>query len=74
MLEIYANLDIAEVHALNQKPMYMKEWLQTIDDYLKMLVRYLINLLLKKHIKSRTICGKGEFKVIKSRESFLIYI
>lgn len=31
-----AYLDIAEVHALNQKPMYMKDWLETIDDYLKM--------------------------------------
>lgn len=26
----------AEVHALNQEPMYMKDWLETIDDYLKM--------------------------------------
>lgn len=29
-------LDIAEVHALNQEPMYMKDWLEAIDDYLKM--------------------------------------
>lgn len=29
-------LDIAEVHALNQEPMYMKDWLETIDDYLRM--------------------------------------
>ncbi|NBH83983.1 cell filamentation protein Fic [bacterium C-53] len=33
---ITAYLDIAEVHALNQEPMYMKDWLETIDDYLKM--------------------------------------
>ncbi|MBQ4259523.1 MAG: virulence RhuM family protein [Lachnospiraceae bacterium] len=33
---VTAYLDIAEVHALNQKPMYMKDWLETIDDYLKM--------------------------------------
>ena len=25
-----------EVHALNHEPMYMKDWLETIDDYLKM--------------------------------------
>lgn len=31
-----AYLDIAEVHALNQEPMYMKDWLETIDDYLRM--------------------------------------
>ena len=33
---VAAYLDIAEVHALNQEPMYMKDWLETIDDYLKM--------------------------------------
>lgn len=33
---VTAYLDIAEVHALNQEPMYMKEWLETIDDYLRM--------------------------------------
>ena len=33
---VTAYLDIAEVHALNQEPMYMRDWLTTIDDYLKM--------------------------------------
>ena len=33
---VTAYLDIAEVHALNQEPMYMKDWLETIDDYLRM--------------------------------------
>ena len=33
---VTAYLDIPEVHALNQEPMYMKDWLETIDDYLKM--------------------------------------
>ncbi len=33
---VTAYLDIAEVHALNQEPMYMTDWLETIDDYLKM--------------------------------------
>ncbi len=33
---VTAYLDIAEVHALNREPMYMKDWLETIDDYLKM--------------------------------------
>ena len=32
---VTAYLDIAEVHALNQEPMYMKDWLETIDDYLQ---------------------------------------
>jgi hypothetical protein len=33
---VSAYLDIAEVNALNEEPMYMKDWLQTIDDYLRM--------------------------------------
>ncbi len=33
---VTAYLDIAEVNALNQEPMYMKDWLNTIDDYLRM--------------------------------------
>ena len=33
---VTAYLDIAEVHAINKEPMYMKDWLETIDDYLKM--------------------------------------
>lgn len=33
---VTAYLDIAEVHALNQEPMYMSDWLETIDDYLRM--------------------------------------
>ena len=33
---VTAYLDIAEVRALNHEPMYMKDWLETIDDYLKM--------------------------------------
>ena len=33
---VSAYLDIAEVRVLNHEPMYMKDWLETIDDYLKM--------------------------------------
>lgn len=33
---VSAYLDIAEVRALAKEPMYMKDWLETIDDYLKM--------------------------------------
>lgn len=37
-----AYLDIAEVHALNQEPMYMQDWLETIDEYLKMTRRNIL--------------------------------
>ena len=34
--------DIAEVRALNHEPMYMKDWLETIDGYLKMTRREIL--------------------------------
>ena len=39
---VTAYLDIAEVQALNHEPMYMKDWLETIDDYLKMTRREIL--------------------------------
>ena len=33
---VSAYLDIAEIRAMNREPMYMKDWIETIDDYLKM--------------------------------------
>lgn len=39
---VTAYLDIAEVQALNYQPMYMKDWLQTTDDYLKMTRREIL--------------------------------
>lgn len=40
---VTAYLDIAEVRALNHEPMYMKDWLETIDDYLKMTRRDILS-------------------------------
>ena len=39
---VTAYLDIAVVQALNHEPMYMKDWLKTIDDYLKMTRREIL--------------------------------
>lgn len=39
---VSAYLDIAEVRALNHEPMYMKDWLETINDYLKMTRREIL--------------------------------
>ena len=39
---VTAYLDIAEVRALNHEPMYMQDWLETIDDYLKMTRREIL--------------------------------
>lgn len=40
---VTAYLDVAEVRALNHEPMYMKDWLETIDDYLKMTRREILS-------------------------------
>ncbi len=40
---VSAYLDIAEVRALAHEPMYMKDWLETIDDYLKMTRREILS-------------------------------
>jgi len=29
-------LELAELQALNRKPMYMKDWIERLDDFLKM--------------------------------------
>ena len=39
---VSAYLDIAEVQALNHEPMYMRDWLETIDAYLKMTKREIL--------------------------------
>lgn len=40
---VTAYLDIAEVRTLDHEPMYMKDWLETIDDYLKMTRREILS-------------------------------
>lgn len=44
---VTAYLDIAEVQALNHEPMYMQDWLETIDDYLRMTRRDILDTKLK---------------------------
>lgn len=36
---VSAYLELAELQALNQKPMYMNDWLERLNDFLKMTVR-----------------------------------
>jgi hypothetical protein len=33
---VSAYLDIAEINAMQQKPMYMKEWIEVLDGFIKM--------------------------------------
>ena len=40
---VTAYLEIAELQALNQNPMYMKDWLARLDDFLKMTGKEILN-------------------------------
>ena len=64
---VTAYLDIAEVHALNQEPMYMKDWLETIDDYLKMTRRDILTS--SGHISHKQVLDKAhdEYAKYKNR-------
>lgn len=59
---VTAYLDIAEVHALNQEPMYMKDWLETIDDYLKMTRRDILTTKGKVSHKQALEKAHGEYE------------
>ena len=77
---VSAYLDIAEVHALNQEPMYMKDWLQTIDDYLKMTRRDILShagtishesAVKKAHAQYDQYIKKEDLKISKVEKDFL---
>lgn len=63
---VTAYLDIAEVHALNHEPMYMKDWLETIDDYLKMTRRDI--LATTGHISHRQAISKAHSEYDKFKQ------
>lgn len=65
---VNAYLDIAEVRALDHEPMYMKDWLETIDDYLKMTRREILTTA--GHISNKVALDKAheEYKKFKSKE------
>lgn len=63
---VTAYLDIAEVHALNHEPMYMKDWLETIDDYLKMTRRDILTTT--GHISHRRAISKAHSEYDKFKQ------
>jgi len=66
---VTAYLDIAEVHALNQQPMYMKDWLETIDDYLKMTRRDILMTKGKVTHKQALEKAHGEFEKYRKKQA-----
>lgn len=65
---VTAYLDIAEVHALSQDPMYMKDWLETIDDYLKVTRRDI--LITKGRVTHKQALEKahGEYEKYRKKQ------
>lgn len=60
---VSAYLDIAEVRALAHEPMYMKDWLETIDDYLKMTRRDILTT--KGRVTHKQAIDKGKRQIIR---------
>jgi hypothetical protein len=40
---VMAYIEIAEIQAMNQTPMYMKDWIERLDDFLKMTGKEILN-------------------------------
>ena len=65
---VTAYLDIAEVHGLNQEPMYMKDWLETIDDYLKMTRRDILTTKGRVTHKQALEKAHGEYEKYRKKQ------
>ena len=65
---VTAYLDIAEVRALNHEPMYMKDWLETIDDYLKMTRREILSTAGRISHEQALDKAHEEYKKFKAKE------
>ncbi len=69
---VTAYLDIAEVHALNQEPMYMKDWLETIDDYLKMTRRDILTTKGRVTHKQALEKAHGEYEKYRKKQKDIL--
>lgn len=69
---VAAYLDIAEVNALNQEPMYMKDWLETIDDYLKMTRRDILNTKGKVTHQQALEKAHSEYEKYKKNQEYVL--
>ena len=65
---VTAYLDIAEVRALDHEPMYMKDWLETIDDYLKMTRREILTTAGRISHQQALDKAHDEYKKYKAKE------
>lgn len=69
---VSAYLDIAELRAMNREPMYMKDWIETIDDYLKMTRRDILTHKGKiSHRQALEKAHKENMKSIQRKRSYI---
>ena len=69
---VTAYLDIAEVHALNQEPMYMNDWLETIDDYLRMTRRDILTTKGKVTHQQALEKAHSEYEKYKRNQEYIL--
>ena len=69
---VTAYLDIAEVHALNQEPMYMKDWLETVDDYLRMTRRDILTTKGKVTHQQALEKAHSEYEKYKRNQEYIL--
>ncbi len=69
---VSAYLDIAEVRALAHEPMYMKDWLETIDDYLKMTRRDILTTRGRVTHKQAIDKAHEEYKKYRKKQDELL--
>ena len=69
---VSAYLDIAEVRALAHEPMYMKDWLETIDDYLKMTRRDILTTKGRVTHKQAIDKAHAEFEKYRKKQDELL--
>ena len=69
---VTAYLDIAEVHALNQEPMYMKDWLETIDGYLRMTRRDILTTKGKVTHQQALEKAHSEYERYKRNQEYIL--
>lgn len=69
---VSACLDIAEVRALAHEPMYMKDWLETIDDYLKMTRRDILTTKGRVTHKQATDKAHEEYEKYRKKQDELL--
>ena len=69
---VSAYLDIAEVRALDHEPMYMKDWLETIDAYLKMTRRDILTTKGRSTHKQAIDKAHAEYEKYRKKQDELL--